>query len=146
MDRPPGSPDAVYVKGVFAPPIEAVILRLTALPRVAVWVAGVVTDSGRPPFSTQPPVALLHRLCMGNVPPPSATFPAGSLSPQSWPPQAHLSATSPPLTVSAVSSHPVPIGSVMASISSCPPVMVYPSSVPGVLMKPWPQPAPASGW
>ena len=127
-------------------PIEAWILRLTALPRVAVWVAGVVTDSGRPPFSTQPVTALLHRLCMANVPPPSVTFPYGSLSPQSWPPQAHLSATSPPLVVSALSTHPVPIGSVMASISSCPPVMLYPSYVPGVLMKVWPQPAPASGW
>ena len=32
IDRPPGSPDAVYVNGVCALPVEAVILRLTALP------------------------------------------------------------------------------------------------------------------
>ena len=129
IDSPPGSPDAVYVKGVLAPPIEAAILRLTALPVVAVW--GGRRGDGEREAAVQHAARdrVAPQALHGERAGADLTFPAGSLSPQSWPPQAHLSATSPPLVVSALSTQPVPIGSVMASISSCPPVMGYPSFV-----------------
>src|SRR5215469_15589312 len=94
----------------------------------------------------QRPAALLHSDCMAKVPVDRVTFPWASWPPQFVPPQAHLSATSPPLMVSALSAHPeVDWGSVAVSAYSCAAMMDTPSVRPllPLLIQFSPHPIPA---
>src|SRR5260370_23742413 len=94
MDSPAGKPDALNESAV---PVFvlACTWRPTARPSVLFWVLGVVTARCGADVITQRPAALLHRLCIANVPVESLTSPAGSLPPQMEPRQAHLSPISP---------------------------------------------------
>src|SRR5262249_58948106 len=115
MDRPGGRPDAEYVSGV-APPTVALICRVAALRRMLLCDGGVLTENGSTPLMTQLPAALLHRLCIPNVPVDSVTSPNGSGGDccHGCPPQAHLSPISPPLK-SFGSYQAVKSGSVIVS-------------------------------
>src|ERR1700737_3759359 len=97
----------------------ALTRRLADRPRALVWVPGVVpvtlSLTAELPI-TQPLSALDHSDCTAKVPLGSVMLPDGSLSPQIRPPHAHLSAISPPLTLSLRSMYPLlGIGSMIDS-------------------------------
>src|SRR5450756_450435 len=148
MDSPLGSPAAAYVS-VTAGVAVALICRLGVESWEVVWVPGVVTFTVgvTGPLITQPSLEFDHRDCTANVPVDSVMLPAGSVSPQIDPAQAHLSPISPPLTLSLRSMYPLlGTGSVIASAYSWPPTVLNPSHVPPGFIQSSPQLPPASSW
>src|SRR5260221_9114405 len=138
MASPAGSPDARNDRA--APVLElAWSWRLTAVPMTPDCPPGLATLT-RSLDMTHPPAALLHSLCIANVPVVSrrsvATF-------------THLSPISPPLTLSARSIHPLSgDGSVMLSAYSWPASSEVASYVPAdpALTMFSPHTIPSSSW